>query len=242
LASEGVLDPDHADRCRVTAELLRVWQALVDEELVAPDCLQDQGDTPAVLRWQTRTHAIAFTMDYLLADFAEKGGLPFSILAPRLPGRTGTPLLPGQALLCVAAGLGSGLANRALSLVRALGGEDHEGELFVHRRWISECLFPVPFPELYRDARVRASAGRFFPPAGASEAVDHLFATRLAAVPSPMTHVPWALAWSAGLDTIIRQDVLTLRSETPAGAAEAIWRLWDELAGTWTDHHPTPRG
>jgi hypothetical protein len=242
LASEGVLDPDHADRRRATTELIRVWQAFIDERLVPPDSLQDQGDAPAVLRWRTRTHALAFTMDYLLADFAEDGGQPFSIPAPRLPGRTGTPLLPGQALLCVAAGLSSGLASRALGLVRTLGGEDYEGELFVHRRWISECLFPVPFPELYRDAGVRASARRFFRRVGASQVVDRLFAARLKAVPSPMTHVPWALAWSENLDTIIRQDVLTSRRETPGAAAEAIWRLWDELARTWADSHPAPRG
>ncbi len=243
LASEGVLDPDHADRRRVTAELLTVWRALVDEELIPPECLQDQGDSPAVLRWRTRKHALAFTMDYLFADFFEHdAGPPFSIPAPRLPGRTGAPLLPGQALLCVAAGLSSGLAGRALGLVRTLGGEDHEGELFVHRRWISECLFPVPFPELYRDAQVRASASRFFPPAGASDAVDRLFAARLQAVPSPMTHVPWALEWSAGLDTIVRQDVLTSKRKKPGGAADAIWRLWDDLARTWADRDAAPRG
>jgi hypothetical protein len=47
-----------------------------------------------------------------------------------------------------------------------------------------------------------------------------------------MTHVPWALEWSAGLDTIIRQDVLTSKREKPGGAAEAIWRLWEDLART----------
>jgi hypothetical protein len=239
LASEGVLEPDHVDRLRLTADVLTVWQALVDEELVPAECLQDQGDAPAVLRWRTRRHAVAFTMDYLFADFTGPGaGPPFSVPAPQLPGRTGTPLLPGQALLCVAAGLSSGLASRAAGLVRTLGGEDHAGELFVHRRWISECLFPVPFPELYPDPDVRAATRRFFPTADAAQAVDRLFAARLRAVPSPMTHMPWALEWSAGLDTIIRQDVLTSRREAPAGAAEAIWRLWDDLARTKADGDP----
>ena len=233
LASEGVLAADHADRRSITEELLTIWRALVDEELVPPEALQDQGDSPAVLRWRTREHALAFTMDYLFADFIGQEACPaFSIPAPQLPGRTGTPLLPGQALLCIAAGLSPDLGDRALRLVRTLGGEDHEGELFVHQRWISECLFPVPFPELYWDAQVRASARRFFPPVAASEAVDRLFAARLQAVPSPMTHVPWALEWSARLDSIIRQDVLTSRRATPQGAAAAIWDLWDDLART----------
>jgi hypothetical protein len=240
LASEGVLDPHHPERQTITAELLTFWRTLVEEELVPPESLIDQADHPAVLRWRTREHAVAFTMDYLFADFVDPPETPspvFSFPAPRLPGRTGTPLLPGQALLCVATGLSPDLSNRALRLIRTLGGEDHEGELFVHRRWLAECLFPIPFPELYRDFGIRASISRFFPGRTASESVDRLFSARLQAVPSPLTHASWALDWSAGLDAIVRQDVLTSEGKGPERAAAAIWDLWERLERMHASRH-----
>ncbi len=148
LASEGVLDFADPRAPAALHDALAFFRALVDEELIPAEALADKGDRAALDRWVGGRHALAFTMDYLAMDAAEAAARPIGIPAPRLPGRTGTPLMPGHALLCLRKGLHGERLERATRLLAHLGGAAPDGRLRVHARWLADHLFAVPYPEL----------------------------------------------------------------------------------------------
>lgn len=232
LATDGVTSLDDERALVVLVEAVDFFASLVAEDLVPPGSLDDRSDEAALRRWASGRHLLTFTMDYLAADAGVLAGRPVSVPLARLPGRTGTPLMPGHALICVRAGLDKIRRDKALRLAVALGGPAFDGDLRVHRRWLQERLFPVPFPELERDDVVRDELLRFFPPTGADEAARRLLDGRRRAVVSPVSHVPFMLEWSAGADRILR-DALRERFADPARTAEAILMLWNACRAHW---------
>ncbi len=229
LAAEGVTGFSDPGAEAALSEALRVFLSLHAEGLTPPGSLDDTGDRPAVARWAHGNHVATFTTDYLAADAAALAGRPVSLPAARLPGRAGTPLMPGHALICVRAGLDAPRRGRAIRLAAFLGGTAKDGSLAVHRRWLTECLFAVPYPELMRDPIVLRELERFFAPDDAETAIARLDAARAAAVVSPISHRPFMLAWSAAADTVVREDVLRARRVTPGQAARRLLGLWDRL-------------
>lgn len=226
LATEGVTSLEDERALEVMEGAVAFLAALVAEDLVPPGSLDDRGDGAALRRWASGSHLLAFTMDYLAADTAVLAGGAVSVPLARLPGRTGTPLMPGHALICVRAGLERTRRDEALRLAVALGGPAADGSLRVHRRWLTERLFPVPFPELERDEAVCDGLRRFFPTTEAGEAVVRLLEGRRRAVVSPVSHAPFMLEWTTDADRILR-DALRGRVAEPARTAEAILTKWN---------------
>lgn len=233
LATEGVTCFSDPRAEAVLTESLSFLLALVAEELVPPASLDDAGDVPALERWARGRHVMTFTTDYLAADAAGLAGCPVSLPASRLPGKTGTPLMPGHALICLRAGLEGERADRALRLAAFLGGTAADRSLAVHRRWLETCLFAVPYRELGSDPAVRREIRHFFPEGEAASSVERLEAIRDEAVISPISHQPFMLAWSAGTDALVREELLRHRRLSPAAAARSILDLW---AGSEADH------
>lgn len=230
LATEGITDLAMPGAAVALGEMVSFFRILVDEALVPPSCLADQGDTAALDRWATGQHAVSFTMDYLAMDARERAGHAISIPSDRLPGWTGTPLMPGHALLCARAGLDPEMYRRAVDLLVCLGGTAPDGALRVHERWLSERLFAVPYPELERNAAIRAEAARAFPPATADASMQRLISARQAAVVSPPTHQPWFLEWSAFSDRTIRGDLLSANRPSADKIVEALLARRSELS------------
>jgi multiple sugar transport system substrate-binding protein len=231
IATEGVLDLAAAEAEPAIAGCIAFWRRLVDDDLVPQASLADRGDAPALERWASGRHAVTFTMDYLIADAAECGARlpPFSVPAERLPGRTGDYLVPGHALLCVRHGLSPARRARAMRLLAFLGGEDLEGRLYVHGRWLGERLFPVPYPELDRDVGIGAAMVRHFPASRAADGLRRLRAGRAAARCSPPTRDQRMLAWSTAADAAVRRH-LTVAGETADGVAARLVDLWQSPA------------
>ncbi|HEY6633306.1 MAG TPA: hypothetical protein VIZ90_17790, partial [Rhizobiaceae bacterium] len=230
LATEGVLDFSMPGAPAALSAVVSFLRALVDEALVPPSCLADRGDAAALDRWVTGQHAITFTMDYLAMDARERAGRPINVPAARLPGRTGTPLMPGHALLCTRAGLDADMQRRATSLLAYLGGLAPDGSPRVHARWLSERLFAVPYPELDHADDMRAAAALAFPSAIADTCVQRLMLARQAAVVSPPTHAPWFLEWSAFCDGTVRDDLHSADRASPEATAEVLLERWVELS------------
>lgn len=230
LASEGVLDLDAPDAPAAMRDALAFFASLVDEDLVPAASLADEGDTAALERWASGGHMLTFTTDYLAMDACESAGRPINIVAPRLPGRTGTPLMPGHALLCIRSGIDDALLTRARGLLTYLGGTAPDGSLRVHSRWSSECLFAVPYAELDARADIRAGMARAFPEGLAEACVERLATARRSAEVSPLTHAPWFLEWSAMCDATIRYELLRDRTMSAASAADALLEKWSILA------------
>ncbi len=230
LATEGVTDFASPGAPAALAAMVSFFRALVDYALVPSSSLTDHGDVAALDRWVTGQHAVSFTMDYLAMDACERAGHPINIPARRLPGRTGTPLMPGHALLCLRAGLDAGLRKRATSLIAYLGGAAPDGSLRVHARWLSERIFAVPYPELDTDAGIRAAASLAFPPAMAAVCVQRLVSARQAAVVAPATHAPWFLEWSAFCDRTIRHDLMSTNRRSAYATADVLLQRWSTLS------------
>lgn len=230
LATEEVFDFATPSAPSVMSAILSFCRSLVDEALIPPSSLADRGDGAALDRWATGQHAFSFTMDYLAMDARERANRPINIPTARLPGRTGTPLMPGHALLCSRAGLDADMQRRATNLLVYLGGTAPDGLLRVHARWLSERLFAVPYPELDQDAGIRAKAALAFPSAMADACVQRLMSARQAAVVSPPTHAPWFLEWSAFCDHTIRDDLLSTKRRSANATAEALLEHWSELS------------
>ncbi len=233
LASEGVLTLDDPAAPKAMTAALGFFQNLCREELVPPASVGDKGDAPALIRWASGRHALTFTMDYLAADAAQRAGRPVSVPLP-LPGATGTALMPGHALLCLNARHDPALRPRAEALLAYLGGRASDGSPAVHRRWLSECLFAVPYPELDHDPQVRDSIRRFFPDAQADESIACLVTARAGAQVSPLTHAPWFLGWSAKADALIRSHLLRNDNLDPEAVAERLLHRWATLRAS---HH-----
>ncbi len=224
LATEGVLRLDVAEAEEVLADVLGIWTALLAEGLVPSDSLDDTGDVAALTRWTGGAHIATFTMDYLAADIAEATP-PFGVPVARLPGRTGTPLMPGHALLCIRQGLDATRYDAALRLAVFLGGEA------VHRRWLRDHLFAVAYPDLTAEPDSRAAMLRHFPAAQGLEAVDRIIAQRHAAVTSPITQRPCALAWSALADRTIRAALRASGAGSVRRAAQQVVAAWRRMDG-----------
>lgn len=219
LASEGVTALDAVNAFGALRDALGYLRSLWREELVPSASIDDRGDTEALARWGTGQHLLTFTMDYLASDAAR----PVSIPLPRLPGASGTALMPGHALLCLNATAPPALRDRATALIAHLGGPD------VHRRWLAECLFAVPYPELDADPAVLAAMEQSFPPRDAKASVANLIAARQSATVSPPTHAPWFLNWSALCDRVVRDGVLRTGTFSPDAAAEDLLEHWHRL-------------
>ncbi|WP_172961043.1 extracellular solute-binding protein [Oceaniglobus roseus] len=190
LATEGVFALEDEAAVR---EVLDLWAALLSEDLVPPESLDDAGDAPALHRWASGAHCATFTMDYLAADALELSGAPVGVPVP-LPGRTGTPLMPGHALLCLRRGVEGQRRDDALALMAWLGGEG------VHRRWHRDHFFPVACDM----GGAWEQHERLFPAPVAKAAVARIAADRARAVCSPVTRGENALDWSAAADREIR--------------------------------------
>ena len=223
LASEGVTDLGAANAPAALRDALTFLRALWHEGLVPPAAIADQGDVAAVARWASGQHALTFTMDYLAVDAARMAGRPISTPLPRLPGSTGAALMPGHALLCLNAATPPARRGAAIALLEHLGGAA------VHRRWLTECLFAVPRPDLDNDATVRAAMAHAFPSDDAPASVARLITARQGATVSPPTHAPWFLNWSADCDRIVRDGVLR-GTLSPDATAEALLARWHHLA------------
>jgi hypothetical protein len=230
LASEGVLELGATGALAGLREALTFFQTLMDEELVPAESLDDTGDSAALERWVNGRHWLTFTMDYLAIDAAVRAGTPISVVADHLPGRSGMPLMPGHALLCMKTGLNRPRRKRAERLTAYLGGIAPDGQLRVHERWLTECLFAVPYPELDSRADVRTALARAFPSQARTSSVKGLIAARRAACVSPPTHAPWFLEWSSYCDKLVRDDLLRAKEITPAAAADALTLKWSTLA------------
>ena len=222
LASEGVTDLATANAPAVLFDALTFLRALWAEGLVPPEAISDRGDVAAVERWASGQHALTFTMDYLASDAARMAGRPISTPLPRLPGATGAALMPGHALLCLNVATPPARRDAALALLAYLGGAE------VHRRWLTECLFAVPRPDLDSDPAVRAAMAQAFAPANATASLACLVAARQAATVSPATHAPWFLTWSADCDRIVRDRVLR-GTLSPQAATDALLARWHHL-------------
>ncbi len=223
LASEGVTDLADPAAESALAGALGFFAALVREELTPFESLDDAGDWPALERWARGRHLATFTVDYLAADAAEIAGLPVSRPSARLPGRVGTPLMPGHALVCLRRGIGGARRAAALQLAGHLGG------VVVHRRWLEERLFAVPRSALLQAPEVRRTIARHFRPDEAEIAVARLAASRGRAVVSPPSRRPHMLAWTRGADALVRGALLRERRIEPAEAAEQLLESWDRL-------------
>jgi hypothetical protein len=230
LATEGVFDFAMPGAPAALSAMVSFFRILVDEDLVPPATLADQNDSAALERWATGRHAIAFTMDYLAIDACERVGHPINVPAAHLPGRTGTPLMPGHAVLCARAGLDADMQRRATNLLAYLGGTARDGSLRVHARWLSERLFAVPYTELDQDAGILAAAALAFPSDMADACVLRLMSARRAAVVSPLTHAPWFLEWSVFCDRTIRDDLLSTKRASTGAKAETLLERWSELS------------
>jgi ABC-type glycerol-3-phosphate transport system substrate-binding protein len=230
MASEGVLELGAAGAPAALREALAFFQTLAEEELVPAESLDDVGDGAALERWVSGRHVLTFTMDYLAMDAAVRAGTPISVVAARLPGQSGMPLMPGHALLCMKAGLNGPRRERAERLTAYLGGIAPDGELRVHERWLAECLFAVPYPELDSHVDVRTAMARAFPDHARTSSVEVLIAARRGACVSPPTHAPWFLEWSGYCDKLVRNDLLRAKAITAAGAADALTLKWSTLA------------
>lgn len=228
LASEGFLSFDDPGAAGALTAALGFFRSLVREELVPPASLEDRGDAPAVIRWASGKHALTFTMDYLAADAAALAGRPVSLPLP-LPGASGTALLPGHALLCLNNHIDPALRPRAEALLCFLGGRDGDGCPGVHRRWLTDSLFAVPYPELDRDPTIRHALRRFFPVPQAEASVERLSAARAGAQVSPPTHAPWFLGWSGEADALIRTRLLREDSLGPEAVTERLLHRWEAL-------------
>lgn len=229
LAADGVLDFSSPDAGHTLTAVLAFMRDLVEEGLVPPGSLDDGSDGEALSRWLGGRHALTFTTDYLAMDACEQAARPISVVAPRVPGMTGTPLLPGHALLCMGKGQPPERAQRVLRLMAFLGGLDRDATPRVHARWLSECLFAVPFPELDAQPRIRKAMQAAFPPDQAEACVARMIAARQAAVVSPPTHAPWFLDWSGFCDRLVREDVLRSGSLSPDMAAGRLLDKWFAL-------------
>jgi hypothetical protein len=196
---------------------------LVEGELVPPDSLSERGDRPALLRWSTGRHLMTFTVDYLAKDAAELAGGPVSLPAARLPGSSGTPLMPGHALVCLRARLDGPRRTAALRLAAFLGGPG------VHRRWLEERLFAVPREKLFEDANLRRAIATAFALPDRLVVVERLAASRVAAVVSPFSHQPFMLAWTKEADRLIRGPLLGERRIGPSEAAGRLIAIWNGL-------------
>jgi hypothetical protein len=225
LASEGVTDLADPAAQAGLAEVLDLFAALVHDDLVPPASLADTGDRPALERWARGRHVVTFTVDYLAADAAEIAGRPVSRPAARLPGRAGTPLMPGHALVCLRRGTAGARHAAALRLAGHLGGRE------VHRRWLRERLFCVPRSELLDQPETRGAVGRHFAAGEADQAVERLAASRRRAVVSPPSRRPGMLAWTREADALVRGALLGERRIGPAEAAERLVASWGRLEG-----------
>jgi multiple sugar transport system substrate-binding protein len=228
LASEGVLSLDDAGAPEAMTAALRFFDTLCREALVPPAAVHDKGDTPAVIRWASGQHVMTFTMDYLAADAAQQAGRPINV-PMALPGAKGTALLPGHALLCLNARIDPAMRSRAEALLTYLGGRDATGRPGVHQRWLTDCLFAVPYPELDRDRAVQAALGRFFPAPGTQDHVARLIEGRNRAQVSPPTQQAWFLDWSSQADDLIRHQLLHERRLSPAAIADQLLHRWNGL-------------
>ena len=230
LASEGVLGLEQDDADAILTRVLEFFLALVDQELVPPESLDDSGDAPALARWTSGRHMLSFTTDYLAMDAAKISGRGVNVVLP-LPGGKGLPLMPGHALLCLRAGIVGERRQRAERLLTYLGGPAPDGRLRVHDRWLRECLFGVPFAQLEQAPGMRAAMAGAFAPAHAERSLQRLTEARAAAVMSPMTQDPRMLAWTRLADTTIRQRLMRQRISTPAEASERLLSTWFSLGG-----------
>lgn len=228
LATEGVLTFRDPRAETALTRVLGFLLGLVEDELVPPDSLSDRGDRPALLRWSTGRHLFTFTVDYLAKDAAEFAGGPVSLPAERLPGSSGTPLMPGHALVCLRAGLDGPRRTAALRLAAFLGGPG------VHRRWLEERLFAVPRAKLFEDADLRRAIANAFAVPDRLVVVERLATSRAAAVVSPVSHQPFMLAWTKEADRLIRGALLGERRIDPAEAAGRLIAIWNRLE---RDHH-----
>ena len=129
----------------------------------------------------------------------------------------------GHALLCLNAATPPARRSAALALLAHLGGAQ------VHWRWLTDCLFAVPRPDLDSDPAVRAAMAQFFAPAEATTSVARLIAARQEASVSPHTHAAWFQTWSADCDLIVRDWVLR-GTLSPIAAADALLVRWHDLA------------
>lgn len=228
LATEGVLTFDDPAAPRALANTLRFFKQLCQESLVPLASLYDKNDTAAIVRWASGRHAMTFTMDYLAADAANLAGRPISVPQP-LPGKVGTALFPGHALICMNAKVPPAQRASAEALLAFMGGRDSGGAATVHRRWLTECLFAVPYPDLEKDPAVRELVGAFFPKVLADESMALLFETRNTGRISPPTHAAWFLKWSAKADALIRSELLGDPALDEDAVAHRLLDYWDSL-------------
>lgn len=227
LASEGVTELN-ARTVPTLESALQFFQALVDEALVPPQSLTDRGDAPALQRWVGGDHILTFTTDYLAMDAAKAAGEPVNIML-NLPGDTGTPLMPGHALLCLRAGLDGERLRRAEALLTYLGGTAADGRLAVHMRWLRECLFGAPYSEVGQLAGMQVAMLGAFAIGKAERSLQRFTDARAAAVMSPPTHQPFMLEWTRIADGIIRNDLLSQRRLSATAAGALLIEAWESL-------------
>jgi multiple sugar transport system substrate-binding protein len=209
------------------AETLSLWRAWWDEELVPREAL-DGGDDGLAERWMSGAHAFHPTQDYAGAIFAS-ADRALCHIHPALPGRTGQPSLPGHALLCVRAGLDGKIRTRARQLIRYLGGDDADGSLVVHRRWLRDFNLPAPFPELAAERETRDALLRFLHPPLADAALAWLLGNRARAEPLAIVRAPWFLDWSARAHRAIADRFLRQRAIGVAPLVRELRADWQRL-------------